>query len=69
MVPRPYLPRNSLVHGLSPSVRLPSKPFPLLAIAKDYVPLLRKQAGRLFNITQSRPQGARFQPKIMMNQG
>ncbi len=53
MVLRPYLPRNSLLHGLAPSIRLPSKPFPLLAIARDFVPLLREEAGHLLNITQS----------------
>ena len=65
MVSRPSPPR-SVPHGIMvlPSVRTAPKPFPLNSQRKwklDFVPLLKRWAGCVFNITQSRPKGAGYQ--------
>ncbi len=53
-VTRPYLPRNSLLYGLSPSIQLHLKPFPLLAIARDFVPLLREEVATTKQVETTR---------------
>ena len=65
MVSRPS-PLRSVTHGIIvlPSIRTTSKLFALNSQTKwksDFVPLLKRWAGRVFNITQSRPQGPGYQ--------